>query len=152
MAEIVKGQMLEVENLYTFRGQVSQIEVENIGKELEEIITKNGAQKVGNPISVTYGIEGSIMDMELLIPIDKEIENVEPYCFKEKIKIVNALLAKHKGNPMMLQNTFNEVNHYIVENKLTPITPGYNVTKTINPLNMENCEIYVYIGISPNVL
>ncbi len=128
------------------------IEVEKIGKELEEIITKSGAKKVGNPISVTYGVEGEMMDMEILIPIDKKIENIEHYFFKEKIKIVNALLVKHKGNPMMLQNTFNEVNHYIVENNLTPITPGYNVTKTIDPINMENTEIYVYIGISPNIL
>jgi hypothetical protein len=51
---------------------------------LEEKINQAGAKKTGNPISVTYGVEGGMMDMELLIPIDKKIKNVEPYCFKEK--------------------------------------------------------------------
>ena len=39
-----------------------------------------------------------------------------------------------------------------MEHKLSPVTVGYNVTKNINPVNMEETEIDVYVGISANVL
>ena len=53
---------------------------------------------------------------------------------------------------MRLQNTCNELNQYIVQNKLMPITVGYNVTKKIDPVNIIKTEIDVYVGISPNIL
>ena len=50
----------------------------------------------------------------------------------------------------MLQNTCNEIGKIIEEKKLVQITPGYSVTKRIDQL--ENAEIYVWVGISPNIL
>ena len=65
---------------------------------------------------------------------------------------MNAVVASYRGNPMGLQNACNELNQYIMENKLQPITVGYNVTKKVDPLNIDNTEIDVYVGISPNIL
>ena len=45
-----------------------------------------------------------------------------------------------------------QLNQYIMEHKLQPITVGYNVTKKTDMLNPENTEIDVYVGISPNIL
>lgn len=150
--EILKGQMLEIDNLIVFRGKVKANELENIGKEMESRIDALGARRIGNPITATYSVEGDTMDVELLLPIDKKMEDIGGFIYKEKIKIVNALVGRHRGNPNGLQNTCNELNQYIVENKLMPITVAYNVTKKIDPVNIINTEIDVYVGISLNIL
>ena len=90
--------------------------------------------------------------LELICPIDKKIESIERYVYKEKIKIVNAVMMSYKGNPTGLQEACNELNKYIMENKLQPITVGYNVTKKIDILDINNAEIDVYVGINPNIL
>jgi DNA gyrase inhibitor GyrI len=56
------------------------------------------------------------------------------------------------GHPMRLQDACNQLNQYIMERRLQPITVGYNVTKKTDMLSPENTEIDVYVGISPNIL
>lgn len=152
MVEITEGELLEIEHAISFRDKIRQIDLNDIEKDIEEKIRKSEANKIGNPITATYSIEGNFIDVELIIPIDKKIDNIGKYKYKERLKLVNAIVAKHKGNPMMIKNTYNELNQYIEKNNLIPITVGYNVTKNIDYLNTENSEIDIYVGISPNIL
>lgn len=152
MLEIKENQELNVNNLLSYRGKVRQREIENIGKEMEIYIQNVGAKRVGNPINATYAVDGDIIDVELIIPIDRSISSTEKFVFKNKIKIVNAVVASYKGHPMGLQDVCNQLNQYIMEHKLQPITAGYNVTNKIDMSNPENTEIDVYVGISPNIL
>ena len=152
MLEIKENQELNVANVLSYKGKVKQAELENVGKEMESYIQNVGAKRVGNPIVATYAIEGATVDIELLMPIDKSIDSTDKFVFKNQIKIVNAVVACYKGHPMGLQEACNQVNQYIVEHKLQPITVGYNVTKKTDMLSPENTEIDVYVGISPNVL
>ncbi len=152
MLEIKENQELNVTNILSYRGKVRQAELENIGKEMENYIQNAGAKRAGNPITATYAVEGDKIDIELLVPIDKSIGSTDKFVFKNQIKMVNAVVAAHKGHPMGLQEACNQLNQYIVEHKLQPITVGYNVTKKTDMLNPENTEIDVYVGISPNIL
>lgn len=152
MLEIKENQELNVTNLLSYRGKLKQTELENIGKEMESYIQSVGAKRVGNPITATYELEGDEIDIELLMPIDKSIESMDKFDFKNQIKIVNAVVASYIGHPMGLQDACNQLNQYIMERRLQPITVGYNVTKKTDMLNPENTEIDVYVGISPNIL
>lgn len=152
MLEIKENQELNVANVLSYRGKVRQAELENVGKEMESYIQNTGAKRVGNPITATYAVEGDAIDVELLMPIDKSIGSTDKFVFKNQIKIVNAVVAAYKGHPMGLQEACNQLNQYIMEHKLQPITVGYNVTKKTDMLNPENTEIDVYVGISPNIL
>lgn len=152
MLEIKKNQELRVANVLSYRGKVSQSELENIGKEMEDYIQNVGAKRVGNPVTATYAIEGDTIDVELLMPIDTSIKSTDKFVFKNQIKIVNALVASYKGHPMGLQEACKQLNQYIMEHNLQPITAGYNVTKKTDMLNPENTEVDVYVGISPNTL
>jgi hypothetical protein len=152
MMEIKENQTLEIENLLSYRGKVKQTDIENIGKDMDKIISENGRNRIGNPITATFGVEGDDMDLEILLPIDKEISDIGEYRFKKKIRIENAVLISHKGNPALIQNTFNILNKYIMENKMQPITVGYNVTRKADPLDVENTIIDVFVGINPNIL
>lgn len=99
-----------------------------------------------------YGVNADKVDIELLMPIDRKLATSDKFTYKEKLKIVNAVVAKYKVYPNGLQDACNELNRYIMEHKLQPITVGYNVTKKTDMLNPENTEIDVYVGISPNIL
>ena len=152
MLEIKENQELNVANVLSYKGKVKQAELENVGKEMESYIQKAGAKRVGNPTTATYAVEGDMIDIELLMPIDKSIDSTDKFVFKNQIKIVNAVVACYKGHPLGLQEACNQLNQYIVEHKLQPITVGYNVTKKTDMLDPENTEVDVYVGISPNIL
>ena len=88
----------------------------------------------------------------MLVPIDKGIDSTDKFVFKNQIKIVNAVVASYVGHPIGLQEACNQLNQYIMEHELQPITVGYNVTKKTDMLSPENTVIDVYVGISPNIL
>lgn len=152
MLEIKENQELNVTNILSFRGKIKQEELENIGKEMEYCILNAGAKRIGGTITATYAIEAGVVDVELLIPIDRNIVPIDKFVFKEQIKIVNAVIACYKGHPTGLQDVCNQLNQYMVEHKLQPITVGYNVTKKVDMLKPGNTEIDIYVGISPNIL
>lgn len=152
MVEMKENQELNVVNVLSYRGKVRQGEVENIGNEMENYIQERGAMRAGYPITATYAVEGDMIDIELMMPIDKSIDSTNKFVFKNQIKIVNAVVASYKGHPIGLQDACNQLNQYIMEHSLQPITVGYNVTKKTELLSPENTEIDVYVGISPNIL
>ena len=152
MIEIKENQELNIVNLLSFRGTVQQVELKNIGKEMKDYIQNVGAKMVGNPITATYAMEGDAIDVELLMPIDKCVDSTDKFGFKNQIKIVNAVIATYKGHPIGLQEACNELNQYIMEHILQPITVGYNITKKTDMSNPEHTEIDVCVGINPNIL
>lgn len=121
--QIEQNQLLEVNHIVSFRGKVKAEELNTIGKELESMVAKAGAGKTGSVITATYSMEGEVMDIELLQPVDRKV-----------------------------QDTCNELNQYMMDNQLMPITAGYNVTRNVDPINIENTEIDVYVGINPNIV
>ena len=152
MIEIKMGQTLELDNVLSFRGKLTQSEVEQVGRDMETKISNANAKLIGYPIMATFAADGSKLDMELICLLDKKIDSSGEYVYKEKIKIINAVMMSYKGNTSGLQEACNELNKYIIDNKMQPITVGYNVTKKIDPLDINNAEIDVYVGINPNIL
>ena len=70
-------------------------------------ISENQELNIENVLSATFAIEGDVIDVELILPIDKKVESAGDYTFKDKIKIVNAIVAEYKGNPVGLQTSLN---------------------------------------------
>lgn len=152
MLEIKKNQELNVTNVLSYRGKVKQTELESLGKEMESYIRNAGAKRVGNPITATYAVEGETIDMEILVPVDRPVESVGRYEYKERLLIVNAVMIEYKGHPEGLQDAMEQFNQYIIDNHMQPITVGYNVTKKNDSLGQDNIELEVYVGINPNIL
>ena len=152
MLEIRENEQLTIKNVVSYRTKVKQEEMGKVGKAVEQYILELGAIRVGNPITTTYSVDGMMIDIEILMPIDKIVETKGDYVFKKEFKIVNAVVVSYRGNPSRLQEACDVLNNYIIENGLQPITTGYNVTKRLDMLNLENTEIDVYVGINPNIL
>lgn len=104
--------------------------------------------------SVEQGPNGPVQDMEILVPLDREIPVPQGYAWKPDFLLTNALMVKHLGNPAGLQESIQELNQFILAHGLVPISSGYNVTvrEAKTPLELDSMEVDVYVDISPNKL
>lgn len=155
---ITENCKLEMENVISFRGKVTQQQMSQIVKEMEQIISENSAEKKVFSATATFAIENNgsqpIMDIEILIPLNKEIHVPSDYKFKPIFRLNNAVKIRHQGNPAMLQNSANELMKYISDHQLTPITTGYNVTvqEPTNQNDVDSLIVDMYVGVSDNIL
>ncbi len=156
--KIIEHQTLEMNNVLSYRGKMTQAEIMEKSKEMDELMKAAGASKTAPVATTTFAIEqsarGPIMDVEILIPLDKSFALPSGYVWKPHFLLTNALMIQHIGNPSTLQNSVNELNAYMMEHRLVPISTGYNVTvkEAKTPSEMDNMEVDIYVGISPNLL
>lgn len=158
MFEIIENVKLEMENVLSFKGEITQQEMVYVMKEIEQIITENSALKNGSIVTATFDVrkdgENSIMAVEILIPLNKVINPPSGYTFKPVFRLNNAIKVIHQGNPSKLQESANELMKYIENRGLMAITPGYNITKNF-PKSKENLEEFcaeIYVGVCNNIL
>lgn len=157
MHEISEGNILELRNLISYRNKITQQQMAAIMNEMNEIISSNGAVKTGNPISTTFSVENNLsqpmMDIEILIPLNKTIPVPSGYSFKPIFRLNNAVKVRHTGNPATLQQSADELMKYISEKKLMPITSGYNVNLNEESKDdIENFSMDIYVGVCDNIL
>lgn len=151
------GQELYLKNLLSFRKQLTQAEVQKEMNNIENFIKENNLTIVGPKISTTYSVTQAMMptmDIEVLIPVDKEFTETDMYKLKKEFKLTNCLKASHKGNPMTFQNTVINLQKHIQDNKLMPISSLYaiNIKEAKTPEEMENFQTEAYVSINPNIL
>ncbi|MDQ2085163.1 AraC family transcriptional regulator [Herbivorax sp. ANBcel31] len=155
MAVIQRSKELKMENVLSLRKKMTQEQMQKEMAKIGQFFEANAIKKAGNITTTTYYVDSDgTLDMEILVPMDKLVELPSEYRLKPVFKLVNAVYARHEGNPSNLQNVYNEMLGYIKENNLQQITTGYNVTvKDITPnMSMDEVVIDVYIGVSENVL
>lgn len=155
---IETGKELIFENVLSLRKKMTQMQIQEEMLKIQEFLKQHNLAKNGPVTTATYAIDQNggnpILDMEILIPLDKEFEASGDYVFKKLFHLVNAVCIHHEGNPAQLQNTYNELNSYIMQNNMSPITAGYNVTVS-EPKpgeSLDDFKVDVYIGINPSVL
>lgn len=158
MSEIIENTTLEMTNVISYRGKVTQQQLAQIANKIDEMIRSNKAEKSGPNVSATFAVEMSngkpLLDVEVLVPINKVITVVDGYVFKPIFCLKNAVKVRHNGNPTGLQNTANELMAYIRQKGLTPITAGYNVIvrEATNQLDVDNMIVDIYVGVTDNIL
>jgi effector-binding domain-containing protein len=155
---ITENNTLEMKNVVSFRGKVTQQKMEDVMRNFENLIHENKACKTGPTVTATYAVENefgqSVMDIEVLIPLDKKIATYSDFKFKPLFRLNNAVKIRHEGNPAMLQNSANELMQYINSHDLMPITAGYNVTvrEPASQNDVDNMIVDMYVGVCDNIL
>jgi len=156
---IEQGKELKFDNVLSLRKKMSQNDMNNEMKKINKLLLDNGLKRNGPVITATFGLEKNndghvCIDVEILIPLDKEISVLEPYVFKKLFHLKNAVYSRHEGNPQQLQNTLDEMVKYIQKENLQQITPAYNVTiqEPKAGEGMDKFVIDAYIGVNPSVL
>jgi len=148
---IIQDQSYEISNLVAQSGRFTVTEFQKalmvMVNSYKDYSINNGEYMITTTKSLEIINGEQIMDVEFLIPVSYRIPVEEPYTFKSKLRLSNALYAK-VSDITQLQDTLNMVNQYIIEHMLQPITSAYLVqTKQDNQLCVE-----VYIGINPNII
>lgn len=158
MIKIETGKNFEMKNLLSLRKKMSQKQVNEEIVKMQQFLKENGIKKDGPLTNATYGIEmingEQVLDMEFLIPLDREVNLPKEYEFKKVIYLANSVYARHIGNPSTLQNTYAEINKYIKENNLQPLAPSYNINikEANSPLEINDMIIDVYLPVNPCIL
>lgn len=158
MFEIIENVKLEMDNVLSFRGKITQQEMVYIMEEIEQIISESGASKNGNIVTATFDVhtndKKSIMDLQILVPLNTKIIVPSGYDMKPIFRLNNAIKMVYHGNPSNLQESADELMNYIKDKGLMAITPGYNVT--INAPNskdkLDEFCMEIYVGVCDNIL
>ena len=152
--KIETQQQLDVRNLISFRKSVRATEIQGHIERLIAYTESQGAKKVDGGISATYAVDGDKMDIEIYMPIDKEISSTHEFIYKPRLYLENCIKTTHKGNPQLLDGTIQKMNEHIALNRLTPISAGFNVTvsEISNPKELDLFEATIYISLNPNVV
>lgn len=155
--QIEKNKSIKFESVVSLRKKLNAEEIQTEIMNLAKLLKEHGIPKKGPLITATHGLEvvdgQQVLDMELLVSIDREIELPDKYSFKEVFHLVNAVRVRHEGNLENLQTTYNDLNFYIQQNKLQQITTAYNVN--VNDEKVAQGEepiIDIYIGVNPSLL
>lgn len=155
---IKENQELIIENVLSFRGKVTQQQMQEEMMKIGQVLQRLEVQKNGPLTTATYSIEQveneQLMDIEILVPLNKKVELPKEYTLKPIINIVNALSIRHEGHPIKLHETMNRLNEFIVEHKKQVITATYNVTvKDVkSEKELEEIVIDVYVGCNPCIV
>ncbi|SHH17673.1 DUF5085 family protein [Tepidibacter thalassicus] len=158
MIKIETGKNFKIENLLSLRKKMSQKQVNEEIVKIQQFLKENGIRKDGPLINATYGVEvingEQILDMEFLIPLDREVNLPKEYKFKKVLYLANSVYARHTGNPATLQNTYAQINKYVKDNNLQPLAPLYNINvkEANSPLEINDMIIDVYLPVNPCIL
>ena len=158
MHEIIENATLEMKNVLSYRTKATQQQLAQSSKEIEELLKNNGAKRNGSSVTATFAVDTTgaepMLDIEILIPIDKNISVPAPYTIKPLFRLKNAVKIRHYGNPALLQNTANELMEHIKDKGLMPITAGYNVTvqEPSSPTDIDSLIVDIYVGVCDNIL
>ncbi len=158
MIKVNKNCEYKMENVLSIRKKMTQQEIQQTLSDMGNVIKGLEANKNGSIVTTTFGMEqtptGPVLDMEILVPLDKKVTVSEPYILKPLFHLKYAVHARHEGNPQLLQNTLNQMITYIQENKLTQITSVYSVNIKELKLgdSMNDMVTDLYIGVNPSIL
>jgi effector-binding domain-containing protein len=151
---ILENQELLMTNVLSFRKTLTAMDFQRETERIGMFVGSSGLTKTGPTVTATFAVEGQVMDIEILIPLDKPFTPPEGCTFKAEFRLINAVVIRHTGNPSTLQESCDKLMAYVQERGLQPITCGYNVTgrEALTPLEIDQMIVDVYIGISPNIL
>lgn len=156
--QVKEGQELLLSHVLSYRGKLTQQQIQDEMMMMNQLMIEQGVKKDGPLTTATFGIEdgieGQLLDIELLIPLEREINVPDRYVFKPIIKIVNALSVRHEGHPGMINNAINLLNEFIVQGNKQVITATYNVTvkEAKSQEEIKDMIIDVYVGCNPCIV
>ena len=139
---VIEHQMLNYEYVLSYQTKVNDKIIPEMIKSIKENISVINLKICGN-IIITKRNDIT----EFLIPVDRKFEGNQHYMFKPGFKLVNAVRHRYYGSFCDIDTGLKELNSYISENSLTPITNSY-----IMEVDPDNSVYDIFIGISENVL
>ena len=93
-----------------------------------------------------------VMDLDMFIPLDKEITAPNGYRFLPSFVLNDAYKLRIEGNPQQMQEAIQKFAEYIRNKNPKPSKPLYVVTvkESTGPLDVDNIITDLYSGVESN--
>lgn len=156
IGDIIENQSFEAENVLHYHGWVTQPQMNEVFAKADALMNKQQAKNNGPVTTATRAVEmrdgQPTMNLDVFIPLDKEITVSEGFDFIKQVKIENALKLRIEGSPQQAEAAMQKLNEYIITNSLQPSTPACMVTVkgAATPLEIDNMITDIYVGIMNN--
>ena len=140
-------------NVLFYHGWVTREQVNEVFVRAEELMNKHEVKKNGDVVTATREIEmregQPVMNLEVFIPIDKEIVTSGDFGFMKEFKIENALKIRIEGNIQQAEAAMQKLVEYMESNELQASTPAYMVTVkgATTPMEIDEMITDIYVGV-----
>ena len=158
--EITENMKLEMKNVLSFRGSLTQKSLNEKIKEMEKLVKEFGAHALHPPITTSFGADKTAkepsIDIEILVPLDKDVSHevlvkaLPGYRFKPVFTLTHAVKLHHVGNTP-LEDSIKELYSYLKVRDLDPLTTLYSITMS-TPDKPDETFTDLMVGINPNKL
>ncbi len=153
--EILTNREYHYQYVLSHRFSCSYQEMEHHSKLIENSLEKYGLARGNVSLSSTYSVNvinnEHIIDMEVLIPVDKYLPIEDESLIIKEFLVKNAVVVNVVGREQ-LSDGLNHLTKYINDEQMTMITPAYTVTPYSESINLKEVTLEIFIGVSPNKL
>lgn len=126
---IESGKTVTFKNLITFRSMMTQQQIQEKLIELVLLLQQKGIKKTGPMIYANHDTyPNGLIDMEILIPIDRVIPSEKGFTFVEELLIENALYKRSFGFNDKLIESYRILDDHINENDIEVYSPTYQLS------------------------
>ncbi|MBQ7783102.1 MAG: hypothetical protein IJ368_03955 [Oscillospiraceae bacterium] len=135
MNTIIRNQMQLMNNLLSYRTRVEAFRLADLIRFVSENIDAMDFVQSGDIVfSILEEINepnNSILDVELLIPVDRQFKSNVHYVFKPVFKLENAVMLKYCGKFSEVTSAAGVLLEYLMKNHMQMITKVYYVVRTL---------------------
>lgn len=139
---VFEHQYIHYKNVLSYTAEINEDSFADFIKGISRHICVLGFNIIGK---IAFTQKGELT--EFIIPVDRSFTGTQHYLYKSEFKLVNAVKIRHFGEISDISRKMSELNAYIEENFLMPLTSPYVIVQDI-----EHSVFDVYIGIDENIL
>lgn len=149
----IENQQIWLNNVLSYRTRVEADKlaqlIDHIRLSMEPLALKIIGDIFFSVIETVTDINGTILGVEFIIPVDKTVPSNCHYVFKTKFRLDNAILTKYCGKLSDIDYVKKTLNEYAVNNGFTILT---NIYYAVKQLDGEKAVLNAYMGVSGNSL
>lgn len=152
----LEQQYIELENVLSYKTRVDVNRLSGILKFAENNADALGLTVTGNILfTVTENHREKnkyIIDIEILLPVNKSFESCEQYIYKPVFKLANAVSVRHFGLYSEIDSVSCSLEQFLRENRLQPISSiYYKVIRNNNDHPLDGI-LDAFVSVNENLL
>lgn len=146
--KIVEKQNLIVESLLSYKTRTTYNKLAALIKHVDKSLPLIGMKRTGNIIFTitenSYGCDEPIIDVEIMIPVNRPFKSNEYYVYKPKIVLHNAVMGQCVEVSDALSKAKKELQEYLCKKDYSSLTNYYFIID--GECNVHPVDIYVSIN------
>lgn len=146
--QIIEHQNIQLNNLISYSTKVKHSDILKLTQYISDNLHVLDLKKNDNIIFAEKAHDNEeTVNVEILIPVQGEIQKCNEYSYKPIFKLSNAVVIRHEGNLSDLSQTEALLQDFIREHDFKTSAGPYYVVIRNGDQNSNNCIIDICIGI-----